>query len=81
MKVKMLIPIGGKTASGEGASYVDLKRGDVVEFSERLAWQYIENGYCSADYKAEPGLVMDISRAREAFKRKYPDRTQISTTT
>jgi hypothetical protein len=54
VKVKMLIPIGGRWEPEAGIVYRDVRRGDVVDIPEAEAYRKAAHGLCQLDWEAEP---------------------------
>jgi hypothetical protein len=55
-KLRMKIGISGITSVGEGKTYSDIKRGDVIEIDdERVVTQYLEHGYAELRLEGDIG--------------------------
>jgi hypothetical protein len=59
MRVRMKIPIGGGVSVGPGVGVHDLQRSNIVEVSDAIAAQWVQQGY------AERRLDGPIGRAYE----------------
>jgi hypothetical protein len=60
-RIRMKIGISGSVAVGDGRTYDNLVRGDIVEADERTAAQYCEHGYAERKLDGEIGMPYKAS--------------------